>query len=144
MLVEELMTTDVVTVDHDATLDEAVNQLLTHGVGSVIVVEDDNPAGIVTESDALAATLKSGRPLDDIPVAKLQHGPMVTTNPTNTVQRVARRMADNDVKKVPVIDDLELVGIVTHSDIVWHLSDIRREASRLDAAHDRWDSGKLP
>jgi CBS domain-containing protein len=144
MLVEELMTTDVVTVDSDATLREAVEQSLTHGVGSVIVLADGNPAGIVTESDALEAALETGRPLDEIPVAKLYHGSIVTTQSTRTVQRVARRMADNDVKKVPVIDDLDLVGIVTHSDIVWHLSDIRREASRLDAAHDRWQSGTAP
>ena len=54
MLVEELMTTEVVTVNREATLDEAVAQLLTHGVGSVIVVQDGNLGGIVIESDDLA------------------------------------------------------------------------------------------
>lgn len=140
MLAEELMTTDVVSVDEGAMLDEVVEQLLTNDVGSVIVTDDGNLSGIVTESDVLRAALKTGRSLDELPVAKLQHGPIVTTNADKTVQGVARRMADNDVKKVPVMDDLDLVGILTHSDVVWHLSDIREEASQLKAAHDRWDS----
>lgn len=142
MLVEELMSTDVVTVDVDAALDEAVERLLIEEVGSVVVLEDGNPTGIVTKTDALEATLRSGRPLDEIPVAKLQHNPVITTNPDRTVQGVARRMADNGIKKVPVMDDLALVGIVTLSDIVWRLSDIRQEASAAEAVHDRWESGE--
>lgn len=140
MLVGELMTTDVVTVEDGAMLDEVVEKLLINGVGSVIVTDDGNLSGIVTESDVLHAALETGRPLAELPVQKLQHGPIVTTNADKPVQAVARRMADNDVKKVPVMDDLDLVGILTHSDIVWHLSDIRDEVSQLDAAHDRWES----
>ena len=140
MLVEELMSTDVVTVDHEATLDEAVERLVENGVGSVVVVKSGYPAGIVTETDALEAALRSGRPLADVPVERIGHSPVITTQPDRTVQQVARRMADNDVKKVPVVDDLDLIGIVTHSDIVWHLSAIRDEASRLDQVHDRWES----
>lgn len=140
MLVEELMSTDVVTVDIDATVADAVERQLSENVGSVVVLDDGNPCGLVTENDALEAALKSGRPLDEIPIQKLSHGAMVTTQPDRAVTAVARRMADNGVKKVPVIDDLDLVGIVTLSDIVWDLSDIRAEASKVEAAHDRWES----
>lgn len=140
MLVEDLMSTDVVTVGNDGTLDEAVELLVTHDVGSVIVVADGNPAGIVTESDALSAALETGRPLADISIASLSHSPVITTRPDRTVQHVARRMADNGIEKVPVVDDLELVGIITHSDIVWNLSDIRKEFFTLEQAHDRWES----
>jgi len=141
MLVKELMSTDVVTVDVDATVDEAVERVLVNDVGSVVVIEDGNPTGIVTESDALEAALRSGRPLAEIPVAKLHHNPVVTTSPDRTVQGVARRMADQGIKKVPVMDDLDLVGIVTLSDVVWHLSDLRAEAAETDAVHERWESG---
>ncbi|WP_226012640.1 CBS domain-containing protein [Halomicrobium salinisoli] len=140
MLVRELMATDVVTVDRDAALDAAVERMLAEDVGSVVVLADGTPAGIVTESDALRAALETGRPLAEIAVADLCHGAVVTTAPDSTVQRVARRMADRNVKKVPVLDGIDLVGIVTLTDVVHHLSDIRREASAVEAARDRWES----
>ncbi|ACV48744.1 MULTISPECIES: CBS domain-containing protein [Halomicrobium] len=140
MLVEELMSTAVVTVDLDATLAEAVQRQLDAGVGSVVVLDDGAPCGIVTEHDALAATLRTGRPLDDIPVAKLAHGSVVTTTPETAVRSVARQMSDEGVKKVPVLDDLDLVGILTLTDIVWHLSDIEGERSEIEATRERWES----
>lgn len=134
------MTEDVVTVPADATLDRAVRALLDNGVGSVVVRSDGAPAGIVTESDALRSALETGRPLDEIDVADLVHRPVITTAPDRTVQHVARRMAEADVKKVPVVDGVDLVGIVTLTDLVWHLSDIRDEASAASEAAERWQT----
>jgi len=140
MIVDDLMSTDVVTVDLSRSLAVAVERQLEAGVGCVVVVEDDTPCGIVTEHDALEAALQTGRPLTEISVEKLAHGSVVTTQPGTTVQQVARQMAEKGVKKVPVIDGLDLVGILTLTDIVWHLSDLRRELSEIDAARERWES----
>jgi len=140
VLVEELMSTDVVTVDIGASLATAVERQLDAGVGSVVVLDDGTPCGIVTENDALEAALKTGRPLHDISIAKLAHGSVVTTHPEMTVQTVARQMADEGIKKVPVLDGIDLVGMLTLTDIVWHLSDIRSEVAEIDGARERWES----
>ena len=62
----------------------------------------------------------------------------MTAAPDETVQHVARRMADEGVKKVPVMDDIDLVGIVTLTDIVWHLSDLRSEAAEFAEMGREW------
>lgn len=142
MLVEELMSTDVVTVDIGASLATAVERQLDAGVGSVVVLDDGTPCGIVTENDALEAALKTGRPLHDISIAKLAHGSVVTTHPETTVQTVARQMADEGIKKVPVLDGIDLIGMLTLTDIVWHLSDIRSEVAEIDGARERWESAE--
>ena len=133
------MSTDVVTVPQSATVREAVERLLTEDVGSVVVTsEEGNPVGIVTRSDALQATFQTGDPLRDIEVADLSHRPVITTKPSATVPHLADRMASKGVKKAPVMDDLDLVGIVTMSDIVWHLSELRKEASSYGEAVSQW------
>lgn len=128
MLVSEVMTTEVVTVDLDATLRDVVGTLLAEGVGSV---EDGTPMDLVTESDALAALHERGARPRDVPVREIVESGVVTNDPDRTVRHVANQMADEGVKKVVVTDDLDVVGIVTLTDIVWHLSDIRREATAL-------------
>ena len=140
MQVEDLMTTDVVTIPVESTVREAVGKLLEHEVGSVVVLSDEgNPVGIITESDALRAGYVTERSFSEIPVSKLAHHPVVTADPTMTVQLVAKKMADNDVKKVPVMDDLDLVGIITLTDIVWQLSDIRAEVGQLVDEPEEWE-----
>lgn len=140
MLVNEVMTTDVVTVPHGASLREAVERLLTERVGSVIVVDDGGgPVGMVTETDVLRAAYKTEAPLSEIAVADLSHQPVVTTAPNRTVNHVAYVMAKEGVKKVPVMEDMDLVGIITLTDIVWRLSDIRQEATEDAEMPDEWD-----
>jgi len=140
MLVKDVMSTDVVTVDRDASVRDVVGRLLEHEVGSVVVVSDEgNPVGIVTETDALRAGYRTGDPFREIRAMDLAHRPVITTAPSATVQWVARKMADNDVKKVPVMDGLELVGIITLTDIVRHLSDIRTEAGELATVSEAWE-----
>jgi CBS domain-containing protein len=140
VLVSEVMSTDVVTVPQSATLRDAVSRLLENDVGSVVVTDEaGHPTGIVTESDALRAAFESGAPLHEIEVTALSRRPVVTTDSSATVEGLARTMADESVKKVPVMDDLELVGMVTLTDVVWHLSDIRQQAKGYGEAFSRWD-----
>lgn len=143
MLVEDLMTTDVVTVHAEGTLRDATEALLDNGVGSVIVVDDDeNPVGIVTETDVLEGCYRTGERLEALSVAHLSHRAVIITTPTSTVNHLAYRMAEEDVKKVPVMDDLDLVGIVTLTDVVWALSDIRKEAASIHERREEWDPNR--
>jgi CBS domain-containing protein len=127
MIVRDVMSSEVVTVPVDATLRQAVYRLLDERVGSVVVVDEETPMGLVTETDVLEALYDRGVGLSAVPVSDLAHPPVVTTEPDRTVQGVANTMADEGVKKVLVTEDLDVVGIVTLTDIVWHLSDIRQE-----------------
>ena len=138
MLVRDVMTTDIVTVPVEATLQTAVGELLEHEVGSVLVLEDGTPTGLVTETDALEAAHSTGEPLAAIDLRRFCESGVVTTAPDRTVQTVARRMTEEGVKKLPVLDDLDVVGIVTLTDIVYHLSDIRSEAETLAERHYDW------
>jgi len=138
MQVHDLMSTDVVTVTVDATVATATDRLLDAGVGSVIVVEDGNPVGILTESDVLRAARDTGSPLGDIEVRDIGRRPVVTTTLSTAVTTVARLMADEGVKKVPVLDGLDLVGIVTLTDIVWALPSLRAETTAIEAVREEW------
>lgn len=140
MLVRDLMSGDVVSVDRGAAVDVAVERMLAADVGSVVVTSDGRPVGILTEQDILAAVHDADTALSTLAVADLSHRPVMTTSPDSTVAWLARRMAEEGVKKVPVMDGLELVGIVTLTDVVWHLAELRQEASNIEARRSDWES----
>ncbi len=135
------MTRELVTCDAGASLRPAVERMLDADVGSVIVTRHSDPLAICTETDVLRATAATGRPLEDLPLRRVASHPLVTTTPGATVRRAVRTMTDNGIKKLPVVDGTDLVGIVTQSDIVAHYGDFVREAQRLDAEADAWNAG---
>lgn len=132
MLVEDVMATDLVTCDVDGTVRDAVEEMLKNHVGSVIVTDGGTPTGIVTETDVLHAGYVTEAPFGEIPIRDVHSHPLVTTTPSRTLRSAVRQMADEEVKKLPVVDDMELVGILTMSDVMANYGDIVREIHEIE------------
>jgi CBS domain-containing protein len=140
MFVREIMTTDVVTVNADATLREGVGLMLREGIGSLVVTSDGVPAGIVTHGDVLRATYATRRPLAQLAVRKAASGDLVTVAPDATVGSAVSEMTSHDVAHLPVVDDFEVVGIVTTTDLVVHYPEIVSEAGEAGELRALWES----
>lgn len=147
MLVSELMTEDVVTIDVDRTIGDATGLMLEFDIGSVVVDRGGDPTGIVTETDVLAAADETGRPLGSIPIEAAMSHPLVTVSPESTVRAAVERMREERVKKLPVVDGIDLVGILTHTDVVDAHPVLLQEAIHHEERRAEWDDpgdGKRP
>jgi len=112
--IREIMTSPVLTVGGDTTVVEAARMLREKHVGS-LVVGDEIVDGIVTEADIVAAV---GEELDlSSTVAEVMSDPVVTIRPNESVRVAGERMGHNGVKKLPVTEDGEPVGVVTTTDL---------------------------
>lgn len=140
MLVEDLMSTDVVTCQYDASLQTAVVTLLEANVGSVIVIGDGKPTGIVTETDSLYAGASRQQPFHEIAIESVASQPLITTTSDETIRKAIQRMKANEIKKLPVVEDLEVKGIITLTDVAMHHSDILQEARELCEQRERWEA----
>ncbi len=139
MLVRDVMVSPVVSIPADATLEDAVKRMLDRGTGSVIVTKNGTPAGIVTETDAMTAGCLTDRPFARIALERVASSPVKTVESDATLRAAVERMRENDVKKLPVVDGVELVGIVTKSDIVENYAAIVREAHEQNRQQDAWE-----
>lgn len=131
MQVAELMTEQVIVIDVGATLRQAAGRMLHAGVGSIIVVEDRSPIGLVTKSDVLEAGVVTRKPFSRISLPDVMSHPVVTVRPTATVEEAVELMDDHDVKHLPVATDADLHGIVTSSDVVYHHDELLSEVESL-------------
>jgi len=139
MRVSELMSRELVTVPVGATMKGAAGQMLQNGVGSVIVLNDGTPAGIVTEMDALRVGYATNRPFEKVPVRKVMSRPLKTIEPNKTIRTAIGRMRKENVKKLPVVSGFDLVGIITMTDIILNHGELLAEARKLESGHGNRD-----
>jgi CBS domain-containing protein len=86
-------------------------------IGSVIVTSRGRPMGIFTERDLLTSFLAKDRPLD-VEVGKASSSPLITAPWGLSVHEAAKTMAAKHIRRLPIIKDGQLVGIVTARDLV--------------------------
>ncbi len=117
MQLRDLMTSGVITADSDADLVSVAALMRDHNVGSVIVCDSDGrPAAMVTDRDLAVRVLADERPPDDS-VRHHASRPLVTGEPEMGLEEAAALMVQHRIRRLPVVEDGELVGIVTLDDI---------------------------
>lgn len=112
----EIMTTKLVTVDISERVEEALRLMVKFDIGSVIVVDKQKPVGIITERDVTRAALR-GDTLVKLPVRSLMSRPLQTTTPDMEIWRTFELMLKLGVRRLPVVENDKLVGIVTEKDL---------------------------
>jgi CBS domain-containing protein len=123
--VETAMSGAVETVAPDATARSAANLLRRREVGSLVVADDDEVRGIVAESDFVALVGEDADPTT--PVSAFMSSPVVTVGPETALADAATTMREEGVKKLPVVADGDLVGVVTTTDLAHFLPRYRTE-----------------
>ncbi|MFQ5800119.1 MAG: cyclic nucleotide-binding/CBS domain-containing protein [Candidatus Hydrothermarchaeales archaeon] len=117
-LVKNIMSKPVVTVEPSTTIYEAAKFMKEAKIGSLIIVDDQEKLrGIVTETDIIYKVVAERVPLDT-PVKEVMTKDIKTINEDETVEQAARVMAAHLIRRLPVLKDKKLVGIVALKDVV--------------------------
>jgi CBS domain-containing protein len=110
---------DVLQIDASATVLDAVKAMVGGNVGALIVTQDEQLAGIVTERDYLRRVTLEGRDEQTTPVREIMSAPFVYISPDATIEECMAIMTERRFRHLPVLEDeRELVGIVSIGDVV--------------------------
>jgi CBS domain-containing protein len=116
--IDELMTTDTRTVRDGATIEEAARVMRDADIGDVIVLDEDGRvSGIVTDRDLVVRAVADGVDPAEGQVGSILNGAVVSIAPDESVDTALDLMRDHKIRRLPVIDDDRLVGIVTLGDL---------------------------
>ena len=120
--VKQIMNNFVVSVDSSVTATDAAKMMEDTGVGSIVVLDNNLPVGIVTDRDFAIKIAAHSYPIDT-PVRRIMSSPLISIDPNSDLWVASDLMSTRNVKKLPVIDDDKVVGMLTSSDLVKHIAD---------------------
>lgn len=135
MIVKEVMNRNVKTVRPEDTVKDAASIMNNHRIGSLVVVSGTGEVvGILTERDILTDVVATGKSADEVKVSEIMTPNIVTITPDKTLEEAADIMTENRIKKLPVVHEGRLVGIVTATDLIAYEKDLIKKISVLLAA----------
>ena len=122
-LVKEIMSNSVVSVDSSVAATDAAKMMEDSGVGAIAVLENGSPVGIVTDRDFAIKIAAHSYPLDT-PIRRMMSSPLISIDPNSDLWTASDLMSSRNVRKLPVIDDDRIVGIITSSDLVKYFASL--------------------
>lgn len=115
--VESVMTPNPATIPSTASLSAAARTMRDHDVGALVVVQDGKPRGILTDRDLVVRGVAVGRDPTGTLVEEVCSTNLVTVSRRESVDEAIQRMLRGNLRRVPVVDDDAVVGIVSLGDI---------------------------
>lgn len=119
--VSAIMTKNLITVDSDTTVFQIANLMEKGGIGAILVKKDNVPAGIITDRDFAIKIAVNKYPLET-PVHKVASYPLQTINANDSILAAAEQMSSKKIRKLAVVNDNKVIGIITSTDLVTHLA----------------------
>ena len=115
--VEEIMTREPRTVEIGDSLVDAAREMRDGDIGNVIVTDGGQVAGIVTDRDIVIRAIAEGRELQSTKVGDVCSSSPRMLEPGDSVEAAAHAMGENSIRRLPVVRDGQLVGVLSLGDL---------------------------
>ena len=137
MKVRDIMSTDIASLRSDDSIERAARLMKQYNCGSIPVCTQDKIIGIVTDRDIAVKSVASGDDVSDTKVGDIMTDNVVFASPDLDVDDAAKIMSDRQIRRLPVVENNKLVGIVA-------LGDISLEPRCQDCAEDALKNISMP
>jgi CBS domain-containing protein len=124
ILVKDIMSKQLITASSSTTVYQ-ISKMMEQGIGAVLVKKDSATIGIITDRDFAIKVAANKYPLDT-PVEKIASVPLQTIGSNESILDAAKQMSSKKIRKLAVVEDDIVVGIITSSDLVHQFSKIKK------------------
>jgi CBS domain-containing protein len=120
-VVRDIMTKQIVMIDHDKSALEAAKTMAEKGISSVFVLKDGQPVGIVSERDFIKKICAKELPIAQVKIGDIMSKILTTADPETPIEVAVQRMVNHKIRRLPIMDEGKLVGIITVTDLAKYL-----------------------
>jgi CBS domain-containing protein len=122
--VRDIMIKDLLTISENETALKAAQVMTEKGVSSLIVLSNDQPIGIVTERDFIKKICVKELKVSSVRVRDMMSRIRTSASPDTPIDVAVQRMVNNRIRRLPIIENGKVVGIITVTDLAKHLRTI--------------------
>ena len=119
--IKKLMDNSILSVNSTVPAFEAAKLMENSNSGAIVVLENQVPVGIVTNTDLTVKIIAHSYPTDT-PIRRIMSSPLISISPETDINTAAELLSSRKIRKLPVIDDDEVIGILIASDIAEHIT----------------------
>jgi len=143
--VHDAMTSSVITADPKTTIADAAILMSRFKIGCLVVATETEPQGLITESDIIEKVVSKNILASEITIGKVMTKNLIIIDPGSELNQAARLMAKNSIRRLPVVNNGILVGILTSTDVLMvspELTELLVENARMENQREYSDSEK--
>jgi|SRR5579884_126715 CBS domain-containing protein len=119
--VRDIMTKNIITIDISKSALDGARLMDEKAISSLIVLKDGNPVGIVTERDFIKKVCAKELAISQVKIGDIMSKILTTAEPDTPIEVAVQRMVNHKVRRLPVVEDGKIVGIITVTDLAKHL-----------------------
>lgn len=119
--VRDIMNKQVITISKDKTCHDAASILKEKDISFLVVVEGKNPIGVITEADFVRKLVASNGVPSESKVSEIMSPKFRWVEPTTPIEDAIQKMLNNNIRRLIVLDNNELAGVITQTDLAAYL-----------------------
>ena len=119
--VRDIMEKNVITININETANNAANQMKENDISFLVIIENGKPVGVVSERDFVQKLCINNQSSSDVKISDIMSYKFRWVNPTTKIEDAIQKMLNNNIRRLLVLDDEKLVGVITQTDLASYL-----------------------
>ena len=117
------MEKNVITIEKDKTAQDAAKIIAEKDISFLVVMNDGLPEGVLSESDFVRKIAAEGKKSGDVPISEIMSYKFRSVGPTTTIEDAIQNMLNNNIRRLLILENDKLVGVITQTDLASYLRD---------------------
>ena len=121
--VRDIMEKNVITININETANNAANQMKENDISFLVIIENGKPVGVVSERDFVQKLCINNQSSSDVKISDIMSYKFRWVKPTTKIEDAIQKMLNNNIRRLLVLDNKKLVGVITQTDLASYLRD---------------------
>ena len=119
--IRDIMEKNVITIDINETANHAANQMKENDISFLVIIENGKPVGVVSERDFVQKLCINNQNSSDVKISDIMSYKFRWVKPTTKIEDAIQKMLNNNIRRLLILDDEKLVGVITQTDLASYL-----------------------
>ena len=115
--IRDIMEKNVVTIEHDSTILDTATLLKEKEISFLVIMKNDEPVGVVTESDFVRKFVADGKVDSSVPLSEIMSYKFRSVEPSTEIEDAVQKMLNHKIRRLLVIEQGKLAGVITQTDL---------------------------